>query len=280
MTVVFVKTNFGLGAGSASMASESIANEDRAREMLSYLMSERETLSATADLSEVVTDRLVAGLEIVTPKLTADTVATNALESASGSDILLRLAAGGRVIGVNPAGQEVMAFDGQGSANFALDLSAGGGLTVGGTAKFNGDSFFYKLVTFSEKTIFKNDVILTGHIATHGDAPQVFTEIAAGITAAPLNNPTASLASATLNGNDVSGQLAILLGEEATTGKVLSVTFNKTYVKPPKVLLTPANDRAADIAHYVESTEDGFKIIVTDPPLPGTSLILNYWVVE
>jgi hypothetical protein len=144
------------------------------------------------------------------------------------------------------------------------------GLTVGGDANFHGNVFFYKLVTFMEKTVFNNDVSFAAHVTTDGQVPAYNLEAAAGDNAAP----------ASIDGNDNAGQLTVNIGDNAASGELLTVNFAKPYAKAPRVLLTSSNGAAAQLHYYVTSTATGFKIIVTDTPASGTTLLLNYWVVQ
>jgi hypothetical protein len=160
-------------------------------------------------------------------------------------------------------------------------LNLSDGLVIGGDAKFNGNAFFYKLVTFVEKTVFNNDLTLNAHLVTGGNQPAVKTEESAGITTAPPDNEESKLAAVEVDGNDLSGGLKLTLGDDAAAGKLLSVTFDKPYQKAPRILLTPSNDKASQLHYYVKSTSTGFSITTTDDNLtPGIVLQFNYWAVE
>lgn len=153
------------------------------------------------------------------------------------------------------------------------------GLTVGGDANFQGNVFFYKLVTFVEKTVFKNDVSFQRHISTGGDIADTQLEDGAGIQTSV--DTSANLATASVDGNDISGQLTVKIGDNATAGKFITVKFKNPYAKKPKVLITSANDQAANLKYYVTSTTDGFTIYMLEPvPVAGTQLLFNYWAVE
>jgi hypothetical protein len=71
------------------------------------------------------------------------------------------------------------------TANPSLDLNIPGSLTINGPAEFHGNVFFYKLVTFTEKTVFNNDIAIAAHITTSGNTPSTKLETGAGITKAP-----------------------------------------------------------------------------------------------
>jgi hypothetical protein len=154
------------------------------------------------------------------------------------------------------------------TATTTLNLSDG--LTVGGDANFHGNVFFYKLVTFTEKTLFNNDVTFAAHIATDGAAPSYNLETGAG----------ANTASASVDGNDNSGSLSVTAGDSPAAGKVISVTFAKPYAKAPRIILSATNDQAAGVKYYVQSTATGFAIYATDPLNSGANLTFNYFVIQ
>ena len=85
----------------------------------------------TLDMSDLYADRLVAAVEIITPKITTDTLATNTLKSATGDDINLILNEKGKFIigtkddtntsnSINPA----IVFDSLGNATFKGTVTA------------------------------------------------------------------------------------------------------------------------------------------------------------
>jgi len=205
----------------------------------------------------------------VTPKVTADKVLTNSIEASTQSDITLKLADNGRVVMTDQAGKEVASFASDGNASIALDLGVEGSLTVGSTAKFNGSAIFSKLVTFVEKTVFKNDVTFEGHVLTSGETPAGEVKPAAGAEA-----------TVGVEGTDTSGQLTFKPGQGAAAGPVLSLEFKKPYAKTPRVLLTPANEFAANSKYFVEGTPTGFTITFSDPPTDSSAAQFNYWVVQ
>ena len=159
------------------------------------------------------------------------------------------------------------------TATTTLNLSDG--LTVGGDANFHGNVFFYKLVTFTEKTLFNNDVTFAAHITTDGAAPTYNLEAGAG----EVNGVTYQ-AAASIDGNDNSGSLSLTAGDNPAAGKVVSVTFAKPYAKAPRVILSATNDQAAGVKYYVQSTSTGFTIYVIDPLNTGATLNFNYFVIQ
>jgi hypothetical protein len=166
------------------------------------------------------------------------------------------------------------------TSNSSLNLNVPGSLSINGPAEFHGNVLFYKLVTFTEKTLFNNDVTFAAHVITAGDTPATKLEPAAGLTKATADKPDASLAKANITGNDNSGLLNTTIGDNATTGDLLTISFSKPYNKAPQILLTPANKDAAQFKYYVNSTSDGFKITAIDPLPPSTNLQFYYWIVQ
>ncbi len=95
-------------------------------------------------LSEIVTDRVLAGVEVVTPRLVAHEVLTDTISSATGADIGMTLAADGKFVirGPTPATtdpamlgdptavtgppqtQDAITFDGAGNAVFLGEIKA------------------------------------------------------------------------------------------------------------------------------------------------------------
>jgi hypothetical protein len=117
---------------------------DLGREVLGYLMNHKDDPRAPAHMSEINTDRLVAGLEVVTPRVVTGTLVTNAIEPVT-SGITMRLIAGGRfliekidgpVLSVSvgtstaTAGAALLSIDDLGNAIFAGALT-GASLEIG-----------------------------------------------------------------------------------------------------------------------------------------------------
>jgi hypothetical protein len=69
--------------------------------------------------SSILTDRLIAGLEIITPKLSATKVNLNEINVLSGNDIALNLSSDGKFIIKDASGSAAITFDSSGNAYFA-----------------------------------------------------------------------------------------------------------------------------------------------------------------
>ncbi|MBI2049296.1 MerR family DNA-binding transcriptional regulator [Candidatus Roizmanbacteria bacterium] len=93
-------------------------NEDASKILLSRFIDEKNELEKTV-LSEISTDKLLAGLEVIAPKLTTDVLATNIIKSVSESDIELSLTTDGNFVIKNDKDEEAIKFDSEGNAFFA-----------------------------------------------------------------------------------------------------------------------------------------------------------------
>ncbi|MDQ5922737.1 MAG: hypothetical protein QG644_445, partial [Patescibacteria group bacterium] len=66
---------------------ELVSSTEIGKLALTYFLETKQELLATADFSEVLADRVSAGLEMITPTLIADNVSTNRITTSTGSDI-------------------------------------------------------------------------------------------------------------------------------------------------------------------------------------------------
>jgi hypothetical protein len=146
-----------------STGSNEHASQATGEEILGALMSGNATTASPSNLSEVNTDRVTAGLEIVTPKLTADTILTNTIRSVEGKDIAIDIDAGGKLLLRGSGGTQVVSFDNGGNLTLSGALSVAGALNVEGQATFNGTTIFDKLVTFSDTASFKGNTYFSNN---------------------------------------------------------------------------------------------------------------------
>ena len=107
----------GLAEGSSQTEAEF------GRNILAELLSQRETLEGVG-VSEMFIDRLAAGIEVITPRVTTETLAVDSIQSASGGEIALNLSAEGQFTIRNEAGKSVISFDSEGNAFFAGTVTA------------------------------------------------------------------------------------------------------------------------------------------------------------
>lgn len=95
--------------------------------LLKRLVSNNNAVDSQSGVSDIVTDNLTAGVEIVTPTVTTANLNVDSIASATGSDIAMNLD-GGKFV-VNGSGdatvESVVTFDSLGNAFFAGEITAG-----------------------------------------------------------------------------------------------------------------------------------------------------------
>ncbi|MEK6900786.1 MAG: hypothetical protein AABX37_00410, partial [Nanoarchaeota archaeon] len=124
--VAFVKTTFSQGTKIADLVpgltpiseADPSPEESLGKLVLEHLVSKKNSL-ALGDLSEITTDRLVAGLEVITPRVVAGEINIDTIKSATGSTVALELSADGKFVVKDEDGEENITFDSHGNAFFA-----------------------------------------------------------------------------------------------------------------------------------------------------------------
>ena len=135
-----------------------------------------------------------------------------------------------------------------------------GTLTVTGDAEIEG--------TLTVETIKVVDIEISGHVITVGGAPT--NEV---LTAAGQN------ATVEVKGNDTLGTISVTTGNNPAIGDLSKIMFNKDYGLPPRVLLSPANDKSADLRFYRGTTDKEFFMLTTNTaPLPNTTYVFDYFI--
>ncbi|MEM2947095.1 MAG: hypothetical protein QXN96_02515 [Candidatus Bathyarchaeia archaeon] len=110
MVLVMVHTSYSTGAllnvayRNQGLESDVITGgdwnnigRDIGRAILAEMLQNKKDITASTTLSEVFTDRVVAGLEIISPRVVTDTLVVNSIEPVS-SDVILKLTDGGKFI--------------------------------------------------------------------------------------------------------------------------------------------------------------------------------------
>ena len=122
LVAVFVKNAYYNGS---NLSEQLTAGLDAASDLatssqfLQQLMANQADVEASLSMSDIATDRLTAGLEIITPKLVAGQVQTDTLAAATGSDLSIALTPDGHFkIG------STVTIDAAGNATFAGTLTA------------------------------------------------------------------------------------------------------------------------------------------------------------
>lgn len=110
--MAFIKTDYSNGAKLADIfpglsQTETQPSVDIGKLALAQFISQKEQLAASVDLSEIVTDRVVAGLEVITPKVIAQDILLNGKFVIEGKD-----------------GVGKVSIDNEGNAYFAGEITA------------------------------------------------------------------------------------------------------------------------------------------------------------
>ena len=127
---VFIKNGQGNGAKLADILS-GVSHDaiqeltpDLSKTALAQFISQKAELAAATDLSEILTDRLSAAAEIITPSVTTQTVALESIQ-ALDKEVTLNLGEDGKFVITNEAtGEDTIAFDNNGNATFAGTVTA------------------------------------------------------------------------------------------------------------------------------------------------------------
>jgi hypothetical protein len=112
---MFVKNTYFAGNSSQDISDALVA--------LGTLVQQSESTSTMA-LSITNTDRIIAGLDVITPKLVAESVLVNNIQPATGSAISFILPDGGSIVVTNTTHNAVIKLDSQGNGFFAGTLTA------------------------------------------------------------------------------------------------------------------------------------------------------------
>ena len=115
--------------------------------------------------------------------------------------------------------------------------------------------------------IFQGSITLAGHVATTGEQPIVTASVGAG---------TGSTVS--VDGNDQSGTVSLSSGIGSQAGSLVRLQFHQPYAKAPRIILTPANDKAATLQYYYNSDTQAFEIKSNTAPTDSTPYVYAYWI--
>ncbi|MBI2063251.1 MAG: hypothetical protein HYT61_03405 [Candidatus Yanofskybacteria bacterium] len=162
--LMFISTTYSTGARTKSVLGKYGVNMDEIPEdidigrlVLAQMLSHKQEITASTSLSEIYTDRIIAGLEIISPRVLTDTLVVNIIEPVD-DDVGFKLANGGVFSIFNVAsdsfstsfgpsslgrgtGPPVITFDSLGNAFFSGALKADS-LTIGSRDRPNGITFY------------------------------------------------------------------------------------------------------------------------------------------
>ncbi|MFC1647318.1 SH3 domain-containing protein, partial [Patescibacteria group bacterium] len=91
--------------------------------VLDYLLNTSQSQGPRTDLSEIMTDRLVAGLEVITPQIIAQSAILESIQPLSDT-LTFNLTEDGRIDISSGSGEPVITFDAFGNARFAGTITA------------------------------------------------------------------------------------------------------------------------------------------------------------
>lgn len=111
------------------------SHDPLAKVLLNHFLADQtaQTLITSGAISEIFTDRIAAGLEIITPKVTTASLTTNAIDTFSGKDLTLTLSDDGKFViagavatssGSGTTTPVAVSFDSLGNAFFAGAVTA------------------------------------------------------------------------------------------------------------------------------------------------------------
>jgi hypothetical protein len=218
------------------------------QEVLNYMVSQNLQAPPLA-LSQITTDTVNAGIQVITPSVITDTLTANN-NAQFNKDVHIGgtlyvdkiIATSVEGLSLPPSASSAkdqtavtqLSKSNQDSATSNLNLasaSLSGGLTVGGDITVAGLSSFQKLATFFAKAIFKQDVQIDGHLTLAADS---------------------------------AGYASLRTGE-----KEVHVTFKTPYDSLPIVLVGPGEGQFTQ-ATAANIAKDGFDIAVAAPMTQDT----------
>lgn len=158
-------------------------------------------------------------------------------------------------------------------------LQSAGSITVRGDATIQklsvtGSSSFKGAVTAGRITT--SDLVLSGnatltipnHISFAGPSPG--RSVSQGVVGGG--------GSASVDGTDAAGTVNISTGGGPSSGCMVRVSFNKSYPKTPRVVVTPVGANGGRLNFYVTRDNSGFDICSTNAPAGHSQFSFDYFV--
>jgi len=123
--LVFVKTDYWAGGAITDLIySATSSAQIQGKDILSYMLSQKDNGIDVRALSDIVTDRVAAGFEVITPKVITQEVSLESMRAYEGKDIVLNLSTDGSFIVKDESGKGAIRFDSKGNATFAGVITA------------------------------------------------------------------------------------------------------------------------------------------------------------
>ncbi len=275
-------TDFVANAGSGTADPNS--SDSIGQQVLAKFLT-NQTMPTTLSSAEILTGRVAAGLEIITPKITADQLITNSIKPSTGTDINLELGQDGRFVVKNPAGGEAIVFDASGNAKFTGTITADKikanqveGLTAPSPAPVASQNSNSPsptgLTQLGDITINSGTITLdltvngtlfaSGGLKVAGPAEfsgtSIFNNLATFNDKAIFAGDVSFLGRAVFS-SDSGGFATVHTGDQQ-----VHVAFTKPYGNLPVVTLSVKNGQFVTYA-YKDLANDGFTIVLKDPAL-------------
>lgn len=128
--MMFVNNSYGTGEKLTDIIQglerENIPDDKKSidRSALVYFVDQKKNLSYETDLSEIMTDRIAAGLEIITPKVTTQELAADVIKNSLTQDIAFELDGTGEIVVRGMDGVTEASIDAEGNATFSGTVTA------------------------------------------------------------------------------------------------------------------------------------------------------------
>lgn len=159
-----------------------------------------------------------------------------------------------------------------GGLNVAGDTTLQGALTIQKTLAVTGSASFGSLnvSTLSVTTLqLRGDINLNQHIVTSGGIPSRSNGTALG-----------SGGSASVNGSDTAGTIAINTGGSPPAGCFVTVNFTKSFGATPHVVISASNSSSASLQYYTNRSAGSFSVCTANVPAAGTTYVFDYIVID
>jgi hypothetical protein len=159
----------------------------------------------------------------------------------------------------------------QGSTGDFSSLNVSGDATINNlnvtTVEVSGDATIAGKLTVSTLTV--GSITVSGHIITAGNTPTIQIQASAGQDA-----------TATVVGNDTSGVITILTGDQATAADLAKLTFATAYNTSPRVLITPIGKISAQAVGYVDQVDQNSFMLGAATVSVSQTYVFSYQVMQ
>jgi len=172
MVVAFVQNHQGSGQALTDFIPglQTDSEVPASQQALEYLVANKDKAVASQTVSEITTDRVTAGLEIITPSVVTDALTTNSIGSSGGGDISFILNGQNKLVVKGKSGAPGFTVDASGNATFGVSLTSLGDIESKGGLVVNGDALFGGKATFQKLAEFEQGLSVTGHTTLGKDS--------------------------------------------------------------------------------------------------------------